>query len=297
MKTSLDCIPCFVRQIIDATRMVSSDPLVHERMVREVLRWASEMDMNQPPPLLAKRIHQRVREISGVADPFRAAKVRLNRMVMGLAADLRAEVESAEDPLAVAVRLAIAGNVIDLGAKSNVTTADVLRSVGQAMVEPLSGELDQFRQAAAEARSILYLADNAGEIVFDRILIEALSPERVILAVRGAPVLNDATEADARMVGLHEICEVIDNGSDAPGTLLEDCSRAFRQQFADADMIIAKGQGNFETLSEAPDNIFFLFKVKCPVIAAYIGLPVDANVLTRPRAWRAASEDGRNAGR
>ena len=288
MKTSLDCIPCFVRQIIDATRMVSSDPLVHERMVREVLRWASEMDMNQPPPLLAKRIHRRVREISGVADPFRAAKVRLNRMVMGLAADLRAEVESAEDPLAVAVRLAIAGNVIDLGAKSNVTTADVLRSVGQAMVEPLSGELDQFRQAAAEARSILYLADNAGEIVFDRLLIEALSPERVILAVRGAPVLNDATEADARAVGLHEICEVIDNGSDAPGTLLEDCSRAFRQRFADADMIIAKGQGNFETLSEAPDNIFFLFKVKCPVIAAYIGLPVGANVLSRPRGGQAA---------
>lgn len=297
MKTSLDCIPCFVRQIIDATWMVSSDPLVHERMVREVLRWASEMDMNQPPPLLAKRIHRRVREISGVADPFRAAKVRLNRMAMGLAADLRAEVESAEDPLAVAVRLAIAGNVIDLGAKSNITTADVLRSVGQAMVEPLSGELDQFRQAVAEARSILYLADNAGEIVFDRLLIEALSPERVILAVRGAPVLNDATEADARVVGLNEICEVIDNGSDAPGTLLEDCSRAFRQRFTDADMIIAKGQGNFETLSEAPDNIFFLFKVKCPVIAAYIGLPVGANVLARSRAGRAAPEDGRNAWR
>ena len=287
VKTSLDCIPCFVRQIIDATRMVSSDPVVHERKVREVLRWASEMDMNQPPPLLAKRIHRRVREISGVADPFRAAKVRLNQMAMGLAAELRADVESADDPLAVAVRLAIAGNVIDLGAKSNVTAADVLQSVGQAMAEPLSGELDQFRQAIAQARSILYLADNAGEIVFDRLLIEALSPERVILAVRGAPVLNDATEADARAVGLHKICGVIDNGSDAPGTLLEDCSRAFRQRFAEADLILSKGQGNFETLSEAPDNIFFLFKVKCPVIAAHIGLPVGANVLARSRAGKA----------
>lgn len=288
MKTSLDCIPCFVRQIIDATRMVSTDPMAHERMVREVLRWASEMDMNQPPPLLAKRIHRRVREISGVADPFRAAKVRLNRMALEIAADLRAEVKSAKDPLAVALRLAIAGNVIDLGAKSDVTAADVLRSVGQAMAEPLSGELNQFRQAVARARSILYLADNAGEIAFDRLLIEALSPERVILAVRGAPVLNDATEADAKAVGLHEICEIIDNGSDAPGTLLEDCSRAFRQRFADADLILAKGQGNFETLSEAPDNIFFLFKVKCPVIAAHIGLPVGANVLARSRAGQAA---------
>lgn len=288
MKTSLDCIPCYVRQALDATRMVSSDPLIHERMVREVLRWVSEMDMNQSPPLLAKHIHRRVREISGVTDPFRAAKVRLNRMAMEIAADLRSKVKSAKDPLGMAVRLAIAGNVIDLGAKSNVTAADVLQSIGQAMAEPLSGELEQFRQAVAQARSILYLADNAGEIVFDRLLIEALSPERVILAVRGAPVLNDATEADARAVGLHEVCKVIDNGSDAPGTLLEDCSKAFRQRFADADLILAKGQGNFETLSEAPDNIFFLFKVKCPVIAAHIGLPVGANVLAQPRTGRAA---------
>jgi uncharacterized protein with ATP-grasp and redox domains len=103
------------------------------------------------------------------------------------------------------------------------------------------------------------------------------------LAVRGAPVLNDATAADARAAGLAEICEVIDNGSDAPGTLLEDCSPGFRQRFRAADMIIAKGQGNYETLSEAPGNIFFLFKVKCPVIAAHSGMPVGAQVLGRPR--------------
>ncbi len=134
-------------------------------------------------------------------------------------------------------------------------------------------------QAAARAGRILYLADNAGEIVFDRLLVEALAPQRVTLAVRGTPVLNDATAADARAVGLTEICEVIDNGSDAPGTVLEDCSREFRQRFSTADLIIAKGQGNFETLSEAPGNIFFLFKVKCPVIATRTGLPEEAQVL------------------
>jgi hypothetical protein len=102
--------------------------------------------------------------------------------------------------------------------------------------------------------------------------------------VRGAPVINDATMADARAVGLHEIVEIIDNGSDAPGTILEDCSEDFRRRFSEADLILAKGQGNFETLSEQPRNIFFLFKVKCPVIAAHVGLPVGTHVLARSRA-------------
>jgi len=105
----------------------------------------------------------------------------------------------------------------------------------------------------------------------------------VTLAVRGAPVLNDATVADARAAGLHELVEVLGNGSDAPGTILEDCSEVFRDSYAEADLIIAKGQGNFETLSDRPDNIFFLFKVKCPVIAAHTGLPVGAQAVTRPR--------------
>lgn len=281
MKTSLDCIPCFVRQTLDASRMVSADPALHERMVREMLHWTAEMDLDQPPPVLGQHIHRRLREICGVADPYREEKIRLNRVAMDVMFQLEAEVKSATDPLATAIRLAIAGNVIDLGVNTGVTHADVLTAVKQALAEPLAGDLDRFRQAANTAGRILYLADNAGEIVFDRLLIEALSPERVTLAVRGAPVINDATRADAHAAGIHDICHVIDNGSDAPGTLLENCSKKFRQQFNEADLIIAKGQGNFETLSEAPDPIFFLFKVKCPVIGAHAGLPVGTHVMAR----------------
>ncbi|MFY9942080.1 MAG: ARMT1-like domain-containing protein [Desulfobacterales bacterium] len=281
MNTSLDCIPCLVRQVLDATRRVSADPVLQTDMVREMLRWASKMDLDQPPPVLAQRLHRRLREVSGVADPYLTVKASQNCMAMAVATDLRVKVRAAQSPLTMAVRLAIAGNVIDLGAKTRVTKLDVLRAVEQALAEPVYGELEQFRRAAGRAGRILYLADNAGEIFFDRLLVEALSPQRVTLAVRGAPVLNDATAADARAAGLAEICEVIDNGSDAPGTLLEDCSRGFRQRFSAADMIIAKGQGNYETLSEAPGNIFFLFKVKCPVIAAHTGMPEGAQVLAR----------------
>jgi uncharacterized protein with ATP-grasp and redox domains len=263
--------------------MVAADHTLRTDMVRQMLRWASAMDLDQPPPVLAQRLHRRLREVSGKADPYRALKASQNRMANRLATGLRAKVRWAPDPLRMAVRLAIAGNVIDLGAKSRVSETEVLQAVEKALAEPLYGGLRQFRRTADRARRILYLADNAGEIFFDRLLVEVLSPQRVTLAVRGAPVLNDATAADARAAGFGEICEVIDNGSDAPGTLLQDCSRGFRQRFRAADMIIAKGQGNYETLSEVPGNIFFLFKVKCPVIAAHAAMPVGAQVLGRPR--------------
>jgi len=276
--------------------MVSSDPAVHERVVREVLRWTGEMDLDQSPAVLAQRIHRRLREITGVEDPYGAAKDHWNRMALGLLPELKAKIGGASDRLVMAVRLAIAGNVIDMGVNGNLTESDVRRSVSQALTEPFTVDHNGFRQAVAEARSILYLADNAGEIVFDRLLIEQLLPARVTLAVRGAPVINDATVADAKGVGLHEIVEIIDNGSDAPGTILEDCSEDFIRRFKEADLILAKGQGNFETLSDEPRDIFFLFKAKCPVIAAHVGLPIGTHVLARSNARLLNSGDHAYAG-
>ncbi|NQU08240.1 MAG: DUF89 family protein, partial [Candidatus Abyssubacteria bacterium] len=139
---------------------------------------------------------------------------------------------------------------------------------------------DLFR-AAAGAEHILYLADNAGEIVFDRLLLEALPVEKITVAVRGAPVINDATMEDAETAGIPQIAPVIANGSDAPGTLVEECSEEFRSCFNVADLIIAKGQGNYETLSDARKHIFFLLSVKCQLIAADISAPVGALVVKR----------------
>jgi uncharacterized protein with ATP-grasp and redox domains len=281
MKTSLDCIPCLLRQALDAARFVSANPAVHEQIIRDVLRWTGEMDLNQSAPVMAQRIHRRLRKITGVDDPYREKKDQMNRLTTELMPALIADVEAADDPLLMAARLAIAGNVIDLGINGNLTDANVRRAMHRALTEPFFGEMDRFRQAVNQARSILYLADNAGEITFDRLLIEQISPQRVTLAVRGAPVINDATRVDAQAVGLDQIVEVIDNGSDAPGTILSDCHPDFRRRFAEADLIIAKGQGNFETLSDAPGNLFFLFKVKCPVIAEHVGQPVGMQVMVQ----------------
>lgn len=283
MKTALDCIPCLLRQTLDAARLVSTDTAVHEKILRDALCWTGEMNLDQSPPAMAQRIHRRLREITGVADPYRTVKDRWNCMMLELVPTLRAQIESASDPLLMAARLAIAGNVIDLGINGNLTEADVHQALDQALVAPFFGEQGKFRQAVANAQSILYLADNAGEIALDRLLVEQISPERVTFAVRGAPVINDATRIDAHTVGLDQMVEVIDNGSDAPGTILRDCHPEFRRRFAAADLIIAKGQGNFETLNTEPGNLFFLFKVKCPLIADHVKQPLGTQMLMQSK--------------
>ncbi len=290
MRTSLDCIPCFVRQALEAARFASGRASTHEDLLREILTLASGMDLTQSPPAMGQIIHRRLRELTGVADPYRAVKDHFNRMALGLLAHLRRLVGGSSDPLESAVRLAIAGNVVDLGVNGRLTDADVRGSLESAFNEPLTGDVDELRAALAGAGDILYLADNAGEIVLDRLLIEQLPAGRVTVAVRGGPILNDATREDAEAAGLTGMLEVIDSGSDAPGTILSDCSESFRARFAAADLIVAKGQGNFETLSDVPRPLWFLFKAKCPIIADYAGRKLGAHVLMRSRAALAVGD-------
>ena len=281
MNTHLDCIPCFVRQALDAVRMATDDDSLHEQMLRDVLRLTSEMDLSESPPRIGQQIHQRLRELTGITDPYAAVKKHFNRMALEILPELRGRVAAAEDPFAAAVRLAITGNIIDFGPKGNITESDANEAIAQVLFEPLHGDIHTFHEAVEQASNILYLADNAGEIVFDRILIEQMLSKRITLTVRGAPVINDATIEDAETAGLTKLVEVVGNGSDAPGTILSDCSPAFRERFSVADLIIAKGQGNYETLSDEPADIFFLFKAKCPVIASQAGVMLGASVLLR----------------
>jgi len=286
MKASLDCIPCFVRQALDAIGLATPDTELQLRFLREVLGWLSEWELELAPPVLGQRVHRRVRELTGLSDPYRTAKRAHTLMALDLLPELRQLITESEDRLQTATRLAIAGNAIDLGVSSSVSLDDVRHSLKEALSEPLAGDIEVFRGAIERAEKLLYLADNAGELVFDRLLLEELaSPGRQLLvAVRGAPVINDATLQEARESGIFEVAAVIDNGSDAPGTLLDETSPAFQRAFAEADLIIAKGQGNFESLSDVPANLFFLLKAKCPVIAGHLGVTVGSYVLaTRAR--------------
>jgi len=279
MKTSIDCIPCFVRQTIDAVRYVSDDPHIHESVLREILRSLTGIDLGQSPPVTGQLIHRRIRELTGNSDPYKETKDRFNHFVAGLLPELKTRVISSQDPLETSVRLAIMGNVIDFGPKNSITENDIRLSITEALSGAFNFDIESLRSSIDKAAKILYLADNAGEIFFDRLLIEELPLDRLVLAVRGGPVINDATLDDAYTAGLHKIVRIIDNGSDAPGTILSDCSSEFRKCFKEADLIISKGQGNYESLNDVQANIFFLFRIKCSLVALHTGIETGTNVL------------------
>ena len=198
---------------------------------------------------------------------------------------LKRQIESSSNSLETAIRLAIAGNVIDFGVTTEIDQSVVYGAIKSAMANQLFGDMSALCDAIYSAKKILYLGDNAGEIVFDRLLIEQLPIDRVTFVVRGSPVINDVTVDDARITGMTDFVHVIDNGSDAPGTILKECSDTFRQQFDGSDLVIAKGQGNYETLSDVEKNIFFIFKAKCPVIAGNVGCELGKFVIVKNIKW------------
>jgi len=271
MRTYLDCVPCSIRQVLDSVRMITDDEAMHERVLRELLGMWQQMDMKQSPPAMAQKIHRFLRQLTGVADPYLDVKNHYNLFALQLYPELRERVENSPDPFETAVRLAIAGNIIDFGVNSNVEQDTVHEAIRRSLTDPIDHDaVQQLRLAVEQANEILYLGDNTGEIVFDRLLVEQMPVEKLTYVVRGYPILNDALMEDAQIAGLTDLVEVIDNGSDAPGTILETCSDAFRERFERADLVIAKGQGNFESLSDTERPVFFLLRPKCAVLARHL---------------------------
>jgi len=259
--------------------------------MRESLKMAQSLDFSDSPPALAQKMHRRAREISGVSDPYLEAKIKFNRFALNLYPELDAMVRQSRDPFETAVRLAIAGNIIDFGVKLALKDEEVHHSIEQALEAPLDRDaVTALRDAIERSSSILYLGDNAGEIVLDRLLIELLPRHKVAFVVKGAPIINDALMEDAREAGITDLVEVIDSGAAVPGTILSECSPGFQERFEAADLVIAKGQGNYETLSEEDKHIFFLLKAKCPVIAQDIGCEIGSiNILEKRTASKVPS--------
>ncbi len=278
MKTYLECIPCFVRQTLEAVQNLNLDYENQAEIMRKILKALARMDYSQSPPKMKQTIDHIIAEKIGDADPYREDKARFNRMALKLYPDLKQRIEKSPDPAETALRLAIAGNIIDMGVFGEVEEDKILNSIEESLKQPLPpGALKRFKREVDAADFILYVGDNAGEILFDRLLIELMPPEKVTYVVRGKPVINDATMKDARETGLTEIVEVIDSGSDVPGLIPQESNPELRLKMAQADLIIAKGQGNYETLSDYHGNLCFLFKAKCPVIARDAGV-ADGNI-------------------
>jgi uncharacterized protein with ATP-grasp and redox domains len=279
MKTYLDCYPCFLRQALSASRRAHAPVELQRRILLETMDQLRSLPTDASPPVMAEGIHRMVRRQTNTPDPYIESKRDATAQAMTLLPALRERAHTAPDPLETAVRIAIAGNIIDDGAAEQY---ELQATLARVLEQPFAIDgLTQLRQALNEAETILYLADNAGETVFDRVLIETIGLPATYV-VKAGPIINDATREDALAAGLDVVSHIIDNGSEAPGTLLEHCSPAFREQFARAPLIIAKGQANYETLSEIRAPVFFLLQAKCQVIADDLGVPIGSVVLKAP---------------
>jgi damage-control phosphatase, subfamily I len=281
VKTELECLPCFFGQVTRTLHYAGVNGDRGRGILRKATAIIEEASLEEVPARTTTIIHRMLREETRT-DPYRSLKDEYNRLALDRTPSLKAMASRSDDRLESAVRIAIAGNVIDFGIYESI---DLDRAIEESIRLPLTGDAYcAFAQEVGVARRILYLCDNAGEIVFDRVLLETLRTmgKDVTAVVKGSPVINDATLDDALAVDLHGYATVIDNGNDGIGTLLESCSARFLEAFQSADLIISKGQANYETLVGEKDiRIFFLFKVKCPVVAGFLGRKNGDIVLTR----------------
>jgi uncharacterized protein with ATP-grasp and redox domains len=279
MKTYLDCYPCFVHQALHAARGAHLDEEQQIAVVRNTLALLQTVPADLTPPEIGSRVHMLVRQFVGEVDCYRQEKQRSTQEALEMYPALKQLVAQSQDPFDTAVRLSIAGNIIDLAMKDEHD--DLWATVDRVLSQPYAvDDLPALRKGLAAADWVLFLADNAGETVFDRVLVENL-PLRVVYAVKGTPIVNDATLEDAIDAGLDGCAQLISNGSGAIGTVLNLASPEFRDFFERAPLIISKGQGNYETLSEAGERVFCLLQAKCPVIGRDIGVPVGSIVVRR----------------
>lgn len=267
MHAQPECIVCAFRQALNTARIVSDDPHVHTAVMARLARAMIKPDMNQTPAGLSQIVYRSVTEVTGVRDPYATIKLATNRAALRLLPEALGMVRRSSNPLKAACKLAVAGNIIDLGIGHGFDLEADLRSILKQ--EFKIDAFNSFRRELRPGRRALYIGDNSGEIVFDRALVEFMIAAGVITtyAVKSGPTINDATIEDARFCGLTALVPVITTGSDDIGIYWPRIGTEFKRAYRSADLIIAKGHGNFETCAGRPGNFYFLLKAKCDMVA------------------------------
>ena len=265
MEAFLDCIACTVTQGLRTARYSSDDPEVQERVMRGILAEFAGADLALTPVELGHIALKVAARETGVADPYRDVRIRSNADALRLYPRLKDIVRASDGPLQTATRIAIAGNIIDFGAVGE--DFDVEATVERVLKRPFArDDFGRFAEAVNGAESVLYLADNAGEIVFDRVLMEEMPGRRLTVAVKAEPFINDAMLADAQQVGLGEVAAIIE----AP--IYPGSNEALARAWREADLIISKGQANYEAYNEAEGPLFFLVLAKCDFVGLSVGV-------------------------
>jgi len=279
METSLDCLPCFMKLAIRSAKQASpNDERLQLAVVSAWCARMAELDLTLSPPAITRELCSLVCDMTGCGDLYAEDKLSTNQQILKLLPNLENLVDQSPNPMLTALEIAIIGNFIDRGVEVTQDWREALDTMSETLNPK---DVESFLKLASAGSDVLILGDNAGEIVLDTLLVRQLTSRgcNVTYVVRRVPILNDATLEDATMVGMNELCTVIDSGVDTPGTVLDRCRPEFLDRMRAADVILSKGQGNFEALyGQWTEPVFFAFKVKCPKIAEHTGLEVGQSM-------------------
>ncbi len=280
MRLHPECLPCAGNFGLRTIRRSISDEKQVWKVLKDVMEFIAHSDEHWTPAHLGTKIMGLVSEKTGISDPYKEDKIIQNKQALKLYPRLKELVREAKDPLKMALMISSAGNVIDLGVSGEFDLEGTMDKIME--IKLAKDETEVFREKIQEAKSLLFISDNAGEIIFDRILLETLNKSlKKIVSVKSGPVLNDITIDDVYSTGIENTAEIIETGSSSLGIIWEDVSDMFKDIYKKADIVIAKGHANIETLDDADREIFFLLKAKCNVVAEELGVPVNSFVFTR----------------
>jgi len=271
MKAGLFCMPCVMKQAYSSATRATTDEKEIKKIMDMTADYVKIMDFNSTPADVSNYVYRISRKITGNPDPYLKDKRHFNGVCLSLVPELEKIIENSSDPLKTASKLSVIGNIIDLGINNHF---DLKKDIGRLLDKPFGvDDFEKFREFInGERKKILYIGDNAGEIVFDKMFIKQFKDAHdVVFVVKSGPVINDSTMDDALYVGMTDLVKVIETGADGIGVEWKCVSQEFINHYRDCDFVVSKGQGNFETLFGKEKKTFFLLKAKCEYVADILG--------------------------
>ena len=277
MKISSECISCVIGSVFELMSQQMPEEK-HPILAAEMLKIASSHDWNDTPPDLARKLYCFLRDSGGKADSFAEAKKQSTLLAQALLPEMRSIIERSSYQFGAVVKAVIGGNIIDYGVNRDIDIESAVPKLKEVFNMCLDEKLiRKFEERFFQAKTLFYMLDNCGEAVFDRLLIERF-PSKVILGVRGDFILNDITRHELEISGLGNY-EFVDTGDATPGVALNRARKELLTAMQNCDLVIAKGQGNYETLDTYHRPIVHLLRLKCPVVSKALNMPQHSMAL------------------
>ncbi|PIJ61582.1 damage-control phosphatase ARMT1 family protein [Mesotoga sp. H07.pep.5.3] len=271
MKIDLRCIPCNLNSLLRILDQNHAGEEEKKQVVRTFMREVAEMDWSDTPIDIGRKVGEALEPLFGDSDAFRDIKKMSNDNLLEIYDDLKTELLKLDDPLIGALKLSVAGNIIDVAPGHKI---DIHSTMKDALSRPFAiDDLQELADRIQKANSLLIVGDNCGEAVLDKLLLDIAKVPNSYFSVRTKPALNDITMKEALEIGMDEVATLMDSGADAPGAQEKTMKREFSEVYFSADVVISKGQGNLEGLSSVKREIFFLLMAKCEVIGGFLGVP------------------------